>query len=173
MKWIITGFGPFPGVDENPSAELVKTASQATTILDVTFRSVDEFIAQLAQKEWDAWLMVGVSGKANSMLLETVGRNIVGLNPDADGVIAPGPINPALPHQLSATLWHGLQGIAPEGMAWSTDAGNYLCNYTLYRGLSAFPDRQIGFLHIPTLDVTPMNHQASYFNNLIRCLESC
>ena len=172
MKWIITGFGPFPGVERNPSAELVKTTRHTATILDVTFQAVDEFITELAQQQWDAWLMVGVSGKADSLLLETVGRNIVGLTPDAAGVIAPGPINPALPHQLGASLWHGFNGIAPEGTAWSTDAGTYLCNYTLYRGLSAFPGRQIGFLHIPTFDVTPMNHQTSYFNNLISCLES-
>jgi pyrrolidone-carboxylate peptidase len=41
----------------------------------------------------------------------------------------------------------------------SVDAGSYLCNYLLYRALLRFPEKRIGFLHVPAFSVVPFEEQ--------------
>ncbi|MBW7928564.1 MAG: pyroglutamyl-peptidase I, partial [Fimbriimonadaceae bacterium] len=95
MNVFVTGFGPFLGNDDNPSAALAESCGLPFAVLSVTFRAVEEFL--VSAPEFDALLMLGLaSGEQDPRLrLELVARNVVGPTPDAEGVVGgPGPIAP-------------------------------------------------------------------------------
>ncbi|MCH7904975.1 MAG: hypothetical protein IH944_10475 [Armatimonadetes bacterium] len=157
---LVTGFGPYPGHDENPSQRLAESCGCRFEILEVSFRAVDEFLESLDPSSFDLWLAIGVVGKGETMLVETVGHNRIGKTPDARGEIhGPGKIDPAGHAMLASTLW------SPELLGEndvrkpSTDPGGYLCNYVLYRALQRFPDKRIGFLHVPKFEHIPFDVQ--------------
>lgn len=152
MEILTTGFGPFLDIAENPSAQLARSFP-LYEILEVSFAAVDDFFQSYDFSTYDCLLMIGVSASAKLMRLETLGRNWCGPTPDVRGdVRGPGPIDPATPFQLASTLW------TPEWLAgsdgrWeaSSDAGDYLCNYALFRALQTLTSMKVGFLHIPLL----------------------
>ena len=37
--------------------------------------------------------------------------------------------------------------------------GVYLCNYIFFRALQAFPDKRVGFLHVPPVNAVPIEEQ--------------
>jgi pyrrolidone-carboxylate peptidase len=49
----------------------------------------------------------------------------------------------------------------------STDAGGYLCGYMLYRALQAFPDKAVGFLHLPPPDQKAPQAQADSIKEIL------
>lgn len=158
MNVFATGFGPFLGNDDNPSAALAESCGLPFRVLPVTFRAVEEFLA--SAPEFDALLMLGLaSGDQDPRLrLEMVARNVVGPTPDAEGVVGgPGPIAPFAPRQLGATLFRVPELVA-ESPHWrpSVDAGSYLCNYSLFRALQTWPSRAVGFVHVPPVEVMPL-----------------
>lgn len=156
MKILVTGFGPFRDVQENPSAVL------ACDLADV-FDEVDSRVLEVSWEEvnafsngdfsgYDACLMLGISASAETLLLEGVGRNLASPSPDVRGdVWGPGKLDPSAPSLLAATLW---QGRAPEpgGWEWSSDAGSYLCNALLFQMLLHQPQLPCGFIHVPSFD---------------------
>lgn len=161
MNVFVTGFGPFLGNDDNPSAALAESCGLPFRVLPVTFRAVEEFLA--SAPEFDTLLMLGLaSGEQDPRLrLEMVARNVIGPTPDAEGVVAgPGPIAPFAPRQLGATLYRTRELVA-ESAYWrpSVDAGSYLCNYSLFRALQTWPGRAVGFAHVPPVEVMPLEAQ--------------
>jgi hypothetical protein len=46
-----------------------------------------------------------------------------------------------------------------------------LCNFIFYRALQAFPDRRVGFLHVPPRTVVPMSEQHPFLRALLEQLE--
>jgi pyroglutamyl-peptidase len=155
MSLLVTGFGSFLDHGENPSSVLAQCLGGQE--LEVSYAAVDEFLDGLGA--FDAWLQLGLAARATTMLYETVGRNFVGDVPDVRGVVAgPGVIDPMGPPALAATLWHA-RAVECEDVRPSTDAGGYMCNYVLYRALSRWPDRRIGFLHVPPFAVMSFERQ--------------
>ncbi|MFV0368780.1 MAG: pyroglutamyl-peptidase I, partial [Hyphomicrobiaceae bacterium] len=94
---LITGFGPFPGVDVNMSAELAKAAQRMTAA-----HSPDaSIIAETLPTEWvrglaridELWalhqpsaaLHLGVSANATGFVIERAAYNACSPNPDACG----------------------------------------------------------------------------------------
>jgi pyrrolidone-carboxylate peptidase len=155
MSVLVTGFGAFLGFSENPSGVLAEDLGGQ--VLEVSFAAVDEFMDGLGA--FDAWLQIGLAAKARTMLYETVGRNFVSSVPDVRGMVAgPGVIDPMGPPALAATLWHG-RSVECEDVLPSTDAGGYMCNYLLYRALRRWPERRIGFLHVPQCAAMPLERQ--------------
>lgn len=145
--WLITGFGPFQDIQSNPSAEIAQQLGLPYAILEVSFSAVDEFLRELDPGSFDRWLMIGVHGSAELPIYETRARNAIGPSPDVQGLIlGPGSIDPSGPPALAHTLFANFE---PENGGWGVDAGAYLCNYLFYRGLRQFPEKKIGFLHIP------------------------
>jgi pyrrolidone-carboxylate peptidase len=60
---------------------------------------------------------------------------------------------------------------APPSFANSDNAGCYLCNYVYYRALRRFPAKRVGFVHVPPLDVMPLDAQRERLAHLLSALE--
>lgn len=168
----MTGFGSFGQFDVNPTSILAPQLSENHAILPVTYADAEAFVRTPLPPEVGTLLMLGVSAKAETILLETTARNLIGKTPDASGVIAgPMPINPSGPQQIGATLWHDATLMTP-GLPWTTsvDAGDYLCNYLSYRALEQFPNLRVGFVHVPPFTIMPEADQVQALSELIAAL---
>ncbi len=168
----MTGFGPFGRFKTNPASELAQASDCPREILKVTFDAVDEFVERAPFREYGALLMIGVNGKGKVPLLETVGRNRIGKIPDTSGSLqGPGPIEAMQPQQIAAPLWQRAD-LLTDDHPWqaSTDAGDYLCNYLLYRTLQHHPGYPAGFLHIPPTEALPMDRQTAILKQLVALL---
>ena len=53
----------------------------------------------------------------------------------------------------------------------SDNAGCYLCNYVYYRALRRFPTKRVGFVHVPPLEVLPLDVQREWLARLLKALE--
>lgn len=170
-KLLITGFGPFPGFAENPSGVVVQKiadegwapngASLETAVVEVHWSGAAETIAEKARAGGcDGVLMVGVAGKATTFRVEMRAQNRVGRSrKDASGKAWSGekilPIGPAVA-RATAPVADMVRAIKQAGYPAeaSSDAGDYLCNFSLYRLLvDTASDRHppaAGFLHVPT-----------------------
>lgn len=127
-------------------------------VLEVSFAAVDAFLAEFDVDSFGTWLMMGVHGSAERMHLETVGRNFVGAGADVRGVVAgPGVIDVSYPPALSGTLFD--DSMEGENACLTVDAGAYLCNYLYFQGLARFPDKRVGFLHVPRVEVMGLEDQ--------------
>jgi pyroglutamyl-peptidase len=168
---LLTGFGPFPGVADNPSAWLAETLAQRAA-----FEVDAELHARVVPTAWQAALLMprlyeelqpqmmihfGVSQRAKTFRIERSAHNCAarradahGLMPSATTIQAEGAdrIDTALPAaDLAAHL--RTSGVAA---ASSRSAGSYLCNFLYYHSLDwahrqADP-RLVLFVHIPPLD---------------------
>lgn len=169
MRLLVTGFGPFGDVGDNPSAWLAERLGTPYRILEVSYTAVDDFVEELQADPPDALLLMGVASGAERMRVETTGRNLTGSIPDVEGRLAgPGPIDPTGPPQLGATLWRAPEFFETNDL-WETsvDAGSYLCNYALYRCLQALPNVSVGFLHVPLPDQVPLERQLEVVRTLV------
>ncbi len=178
---LITGFGPFPGTKDNPSAVLVNHLAQENLaaarhdfrpvfeILLTDWRQMPSALLQAYNRHRpDLALHLGYAARAEGFQLETTGHNRTCEQPDIAGregtgapVIAGGPatLKTSLPvdeleKQLSA------RGLS---VMHSDDAGRYLCNMAYYLALHHAPARKALFVHIPAIKTEnglfPKNHQ--------------
>jgi len=167
---LVSGFGPFPGVDENPSGAAIQLLQSRpglqTAVLPVTFSAVDSFIDGLA--DFDLIIHCGVAVNSTLFRLESLAVNKIGASPDAAGVIAgPGMIEPEGPDCYSTSLDLELLHSEVSNSEISTDAGDYLCNYTYYRSLVRAEDgTDVLFLHVPPVDP---NEIANVINAILGC----
>lgn len=167
MRVLITGFGPFPGVEANASAGLVRrlacgrrTASLGEAwlfqrVLPVAWRFAARLSRQHAQSlKPHVILHFGVSRLACSFQIERLGSSVCDDLPDCRGER---PNGQALPHkQKNATLdvEHTVRSLHRAGIAaeLSASAGAYLCNHVLYNSLAMCELKSsplTGFIHIP------------------------
>lgn len=162
---LLTGFGSFPGVGRNPSADVVRALAgrvvagldvQGTT-LDVSFaRAPRQLQAALSLHRPWAVLSLGVA-PGEDLRLEALARNRDSAAvPDVDGVLRAGQevragAAPTLPSRLPlAALAAALQAGGFPVRA-SDDAGGYLCNHLFYELLLRHAAGPCGFVHVPTL----------------------
>jgi pyroglutamyl-peptidase len=167
---VLTGFGPFPGVDSNATSDLISELTEAAR----TRFPEHEVIGEVLPVEWQRApkvlkrllagaravlaLHFGVSPEARGFQIELVGRNQRGARPDASGelpnceaVIATGPA------MLASTLpaERILTRLTRAGFpcCTSNNAGNYLCNALMYHSLTAARAQPTpflsGFVHVP------------------------
>lgn len=168
---LITGFGPFGSVSQNPSG-LLALSHSAHHILEVSFAAVDRFIASRPWEAFDQLLLMGVADAEPRFRLERAARNYVGAVPDVRGVcLGPGQIDPSAPSALYSTLWTGPL-LEAEGEFWraSDDAGSYLCNYLFFRALQYSSGCRVGFLHVPLLEAVPLETQLAWLDRLAQSL---
>jgi len=172
---LITGFGPFPGVPVNATMRLVPELAEraarmlpgvriATAILATEWvtapRRLDHLLSEV---EPDLAIHFGVSSRARGFEIETRASNRCAASPDAAGVLPPvlavregGP-----PHLGAGLPVRYLVGrLRRRGIPAfvSRDAGEYLCNATLYHALARAREvsgRRVGFIHVPTMLVRP------------------
>jgi pyrrolidone-carboxylate peptidase len=166
MRILLTGFGPFAHISENPSWILARKSGFPATELAVTFDAVETFLDSVDPESFEVLLMIGVAARSRVLRLERVGRNRIGPYPDASGSVREGEISVQGPHTLKSTLWRPDHVIKP-GTRFSNHAGDYLCNYALYRALQTFPTKRVGFLHIPEFKTVKESRQAELLQDLI------
>jgi pyroglutamyl-peptidase len=167
---LITGFGPFPGAPINPTAEVVeRLIGQAWAPRGVRVRglvapvrwsgSAETIGDALRDSGCDGALLLGVSGKAREFRVEMRAQNHADRRrPDADGKTWRNdkidPTGPAVARSTApvADMVRAIQDAGFPAEA-SSDAGDYLCNFTLYRILTGPADGMeapsVGFLHVP------------------------
>lgn len=161
----MTGYGPFPGVPANHTGTLALSLGSRAAVLEVSYAAVDAFLDRLDPDSFDAWLALGRDMRATGLRVETLGRNKKGRE-DVRGVAgSDNKIDIAGPDQVNASLFDNL-GFEPDWMK-SDDAGDYLCNYVLYRAQLLFPQKRIGFLHLPPVNVMPMREQRIQVKSLM------
>lgn len=170
---LVTGFGPFPGVPENPS-EAAVTALQrradagglddiqlTTEILAVDFALiVSRLCALLDEIRPDVVIATGVDAGARAITVERVAINLVDARiPDSTGAQPiDRPVIAGEPDGLFVTLPVKAVRAAIQATGspaeLSLSAGTYGCNAAMYAVLAAAPDgTRGGFLHVPPADV--------------------
>jgi pyroglutamyl-peptidase len=163
----VTGFGPFPEVDHNASASLVKDALAnaafpgavvRAAVLPVLWSDALEEAASLSGEfQPHAIIHFGVAKRCAGFEIERRAVNLCGPKADLGGKFKAGlPVVPMAPPVLHSTLdpsalcqalhRHGLQA------ALSGNAGRYLCNAVLYASLLR-SNAQAVFVHIPAYGV--------------------
>lgn len=151
---LVTGFGAFPGVADNPTAHLARALDGSkidgvlvrAEVLPVEFIGLSERLKELERRyEPQLILGMGVSGVAQLPTFELLGVNEVGESPDAAGE-RPASLGEG-PRELSASLPH-LGFLQAVGGVASTNAGRYVCNAWLYTALRDLQTPAL-FLHVP------------------------
>ena len=173
-RLLICGFGPFPAAPDNPAGDAVarlrlegwapKGSSAAYTLLSTVWTEAPEqVLAAAIDSRCDGVLLVGVAVGAAAFRVETLARNHAdSAKLDARGEAwAQAVIDPTGPDAIEATApvqaMHEAVAAAGLPVALSSDAGDYLCNFTFYRTLGA--RRPCGFLHTPSLsDAVSLDH---------------
>ena len=166
MKVLVTGFGSFGQVKENPSEGLARALAAEpgvfSEVLPVAYaraeQRLDELLGELRPS---AVLLFGVHS-GPGFRLERVGLNLDDeASPDIDGAVRRGnPIRPGGPAAYWSSLPLREMGEALDSLGldweWSTHAGGFLCNHAFYvaRYLCERVDDAIpcGLLHVPPLE---------------------
>jgi pyroglutamyl-peptidase len=163
QKLLVTGFGPFPGVRRNPSADVARLVAAdgrwgrlgvqtQALVLPTTYAALNGQLAPALLRGFDAVLMIGVAGRSRRLRVErrAVNRASI-LFPDASGcrseslgfgeAVDVRRTRASAPQALAALRSAGL----PSRL--SQDAGRYLCNAAYFRALAE--SVPVLFVHIP------------------------
>ena len=171
---LVTGFGPFSKTSDNPSAILAAESGEDHRILEVAWQTVDDWIGSGDANDYNVLLHLGFADR-HFMTPELFARNFIGHTPDVRGEVRAGDIELDGPLLLDSTLWTPeLLGdlLMDDRLRPSEDAGNYLCNYIVYRSLMAYPDKMVGFLHVPNFDRISEADQQEVIKGLLSSLRS-
>lgn len=174
-RTFITGFGAFLAVSDNPSSKLAEQTGRPYQVLEVSYTAVDHFLASLSDASFDRLLMLGVAANRDRLTPELFARNMIGKAPDVRGKAPLGYIEQGAPLLLESTLW--TPEITSEIVAYdpqtkiSMDAGDYLCNYLGYKALQRFPNKLVGFMHVPSPERLPLCHQATSLDRILKLVE--
>ena len=174
MRTLVTGFGPFGTVTDNPSGHLAENCGRPFQILEVAYDAADAFLAELSPEGFDTLLMLGVASTRDRIKPELFARNGCGEVPDVRGKSTTGSIEEGQPLLIESTLWnaHLVADLAVSvGLFASMDAGSYLCNYLSYRAIRRFPQKRVGFLHVPSFEKVPQGEQAEVLEKVLRAIE--
>lgn len=167
ISLLVTGFGRYPGVRQNPTAMLMRRVvarlnrqmqTQARVAhggeLTVSYaRARHELASLMTAHVPDAVLLLGLAARARWVRIERYARNLDSpLHPDSAGqggatyaaasslpLAATGGIEPAL-HAMLA------QGIRARP---SPSAGRYLCNAVYATALAGAHGKPVLFVHVP------------------------
>jgi pyroglutamyl-peptidase len=170
---LITGFGPFPGQPENPSAELVgllRHELEKSSGIDahcVVLKTEYGAALKCLQQELhsfkpDSVICFGVSAGESGFRLEQSAHNRLNTTlPDASGYKPDVSCFDDGVEKYDTTVPIGkiCEELNKTGIAarLSDDAGDYLCNFIYYHAIKESqktPSRTINFVHIPEPDHT-------------------
>jgi pyroglutamyl-peptidase len=166
---LVTGFGPFPGAPYNPTAVLVQRLARLRRpnlhlighIFPTEYTAVDRDLPKLIEKHRpDALLMFGLHGRARTLRVETLARNVIGQHRDAGGTYASAcAIVPGASHMRMVTPAARLAQAARRAhvpAVTSRNAGSYLCNYLCWQATDITRPRLAAFVHIPPVVRKPL-----------------
>jgi pyroglutamyl-peptidase len=162
-KVLVTGFDPFDGDAVNPSAELLVWLRDKefdfevkTLQLPVSFQKCFVILEkEIKFSNPSHVILTGLAKKRIELTVERIGINWMDARiPDNEGAQ---PLSQKILPEGADGLFSTLpveQVIAAANAAGcptklSTSAGEYVCNYLLYRFLSAHPKLPGTFLHLP------------------------
>lgn len=173
VRVLVSGFGPFPGCQENPSALLIERLQSrrvpAVVKLDLIthifptewVRAREDFYNIVERDAPHILIHFGVSQRAKGFCIECQAENSAhraedacGAYPGEERIIAAGSdvLTMALP---SERLVQDLRGVGIQAET-SADAGGYLCNYLYYLSLAYTADSKEPllscFVHIPPIN---------------------
>lgn len=181
-RFVLTGFGPFGDVSENPSSEIVGELARVRpdivaciSDIKVSVSGVQEALGEVKTASSSSSgpvyvIHFGVDKNATKIKLEKFAYNEKTFRiPDADGntcyrerIVPSGP--EILETQID--LAH-LISLDPQ-LSLSTDPGRYICNLvyyeSLYAGFSSL------FVHIPPFDVLAKQDQLELIQRLLDTL---
>ncbi len=167
---LLTGFGRFPGVARNASADLASELARRASlrhshlrfiadVLPVDWREAPERLTELLNRHRPAVaLHFGVSARATGFVIETHAYNVTKDIPDAGGLLAARDnlIAGDRPRRSATIPVRGIvRALHAAGYPaeLSTDPGRYLCNAVLFHSLRyatrVEPRMRSGFIHIP------------------------
>jgi pyrrolidone-carboxylate peptidase len=178
MKVVVTGYGAFMGITDNPSSNMAQKLAQAGVPgavveyrrLDVTPEAVDAFITEMRKSPPDVILSMGVTGGQSQV--EERPENHLGAAEDGNGqmmkdrqVRANGPAELKTDLPVETIDW-ALQGFGDQRQVFTSksdpnyapDRSAYLCNYlgfNLATEFGATDATTAGFMHIT--DTTPVD----------------
>lgn len=166
-KILVTGFGPFPGAPENPSALVALSLARSkragryarvkAKVLPTVYAKISVLLRLIEKEKPDAVLMFGLAGRARGLKIETRGKNRASLlHVDAAGVKAARTLISGAPKTLRTTapvraLLRAARGAGADARL-SSDAGSYVCNAAIFHALYAARGKTaplIAFVHIP------------------------
>ena len=164
---LVTGFGAFPGVPSNPTAAILRALDRHRgrlarlgvalhgRLLPVRYEDADDTLRHaVAALRPDVILHLGVAARRKTVSVETRAINRAGpLHPDAARRTPRQVLEPGAAHRLDARFPAArvVAAMRAGGQAatLSIDAGDYVCNATLYRSLARRLAPEVGFLHVP------------------------
>ncbi|MCZ6787099.1 MAG: pyroglutamyl-peptidase I [Planctomycetota bacterium] len=157
---LVTGFEPFGGLAQNPSAAVARAVAGGpveAAVLPVDYEAVGPCLQDLLARPWDAVVLMGVAVGRSALCLERIAINHRDAQrPDNRGhVPAESRIVPGGPAAYFSTLpLERLRDtLAADGLPVeiSLSAGAYLCNTSFYIARHTLEDRgtPCGFLHVP------------------------
>ncbi|OHT04868.1 Clan CF, family C15, pyroglutamyl peptidase I-like cysteine peptidase [Tritrichomonas foetus] len=187
MKFIITGFGPFGSIIENPSREIALSASQElnrqgteATFLDwrVAMSEPDNFYRDLEPS--DTFVVhIGVYSGIKKMHMEVQGINNADFGiPDDDGKQPQNePIDENYPHNYELMNVLPIKDwvqVLPQYYEISYSAGTYVCNYTYFRALTNVGRKTRGtiFIHVAEFKDFNKEFQVAGVVKLVHMIES-
>ncbi len=186
MQTLMTGFGPFGSVVDNPTERLLRHfAAQDVDGHDLTVCALPTSFARAPStfqaafeaggrdgQPFDLILMLGVAARSVAWRVESQGLNHdAPAISDVDGFTPPHrEIVPGGMAHLPVTLPPQVMLLAVESLglpvALSDSAGQYLCNHLLYTALDLARRRRAmprtGFLHVPPDEQTFGAQSASF-----------
>ena len=158
MKVLVTGFGPFRDVVDNPSGRLAEAVDGSRRaglevigrVLPVSFaRGPAAAIALAREHGVDAVVGLGVAVRRSAVDIECQAhRRTDGV--DMDGVEAPALSGP----ECVGSTWSPQSWAEALSCTISEDAGSYVCNAWLYQVALAL-DCPVVFIHIPPAGLSP------------------
>lgn len=170
IRLLVTGFAGFPGARRNPTSRLIHALSKHKSrlarfgveielhVLPVVYAAIAPRLRYLADGfKPDAILHFGLAARRKEFCVETRALNRMSIvHPDAAGAMSGGrSIIPGGALVARATFPSDLivAAILRAGIRarLSIDAGDYVCNQTLYLSLATTNARSIGFIHMPRL----------------------
>ena len=195
-RLLVTGFGPFPGANHNPTAELMDwLASQApgstcppaeisTAIIPTEWSVLPEMHAQLmVDHQPDVAIHFGLQTRGKAFHIEQRAQNWKSGEPDATGKrLSPSPVLTAKPRLLHTPypVARLVDQLRRQGLParLSVDAGPYLCNMAFYLSLDGVGGtgnpRSALFVHVPPIAASSGNAGRSAFSRsqLRRCAQA-
>ena len=175
--WIlVTGFGPFPGVEVNPTQILAERLAQeqfhglsvVSLVLDVSFDRAAKQLLEALSNGWPRFIVhFGVATSSDRILVESQGVNCKSSDiPDVDEqqfesalVNTSYPINSVLRTSiLTEDLARSLNDHGYPAL-YSENAGRYVCNATYFNSLAYVAESSTTtasvFVHTPAVCPDP------------------
>jgi len=179
---ILTGFGSFGSLTSNPTEKLILSLKKRLQdelyqffVLPVSYSYCSSWSEENISSSTSLVIHFGVSAKSNVIQLERTGHNIIGETNDIEDFRPSDKICEIAPELIKTglDLESLMQKMNTSGFQCevSDNAGDYLCNYILYKALSIAKDRSF-FVHVPPEEVLSIPDLEKFTLELLRNLQS-